>query len=72
MIQDSSFDATRLSLFSAEDIPQQLNGSDCGVFSCKFAEYLSRDAVVNFSQETMPYFRRTMIYEVASRRLLVD
>lgn len=27
-----------------------MNGSDCGVFSCKYAEYLSRDAPFTFSQ----------------------
>ena len=25
-----------------QDIPQQMNGSDCGMFACKFSEYLSR------------------------------
>lgn len=33
-----------------QDIPQQMNGSDCGVFSCKYAEYLSRNASFTFSQ----------------------
>jgi sentrin-specific protease 1 len=31
-------------------IPQQDNGSDCGVFTCKFAEYISRRATFTFSQ----------------------
>lgn len=31
-------------------IPQQENGSDCGVFSCKFAECISRRSPFNFSQ----------------------
>ena len=30
--------------------PRQRNGFDCGVFCCKTADYLSQDAVLNFSQ----------------------
>ena len=33
-----------------KDIPQQNNSSDCGMFSCKFAEYLSRRADITFDQ----------------------
>ncbi len=53
-----------------KDIPQQMNGSDCGMFACKFAEYLSRDVAITFNQEHMPYFRRRMIYEIVSKKLL--
>ena len=31
-------------------IPQQENGSDCGVFTCRFAEYISRKAPFRFKQ----------------------
>ena len=45
---------SNLSLFSMgclfQDIPQQMNGSDCGMFACKFAEYITREADINFSQ----------------------
>ena len=53
-----------------KDIPQQMNGSDCGMFTCKFAEYLSRNANITFSQEDMPYFRRRMIYEIVEAKLM--
>jgi len=52
-----------------QDIPQQMNGSDCGMFTCKFAEYASRRAPINFSQDNMPYFRRRMIYEIIKLKL---
>ncbi|KAG8325040.1 SUMO1 sentrin specific peptidase 1 [Homalodisca vitripennis] len=55
---------------NVKDIPQQMNGSDCGVFSCMFAEYLSRNAKITFSQKDMPYFRRKMVYEILAKRLL--
>lgn len=32
---------------TAEDTPQQANGSDCGVFSCMFADYLSQNKVLS-------------------------
>ena len=51
-------------------IPQQMNGSDCGMFTCKFAEYLSRRARFTFSQSDMPYFRRRMVYEISKNVLL--
>lgn len=57
-------------LFCFQDIPQQMNGSDCGMFSCKFAEYLSRNASITFTQEHMPYFRRRMVYEIVTQRLM--
>jgi len=27
-----------------------MNGSDCGMFACKFAEYITRDARISFTQ----------------------
>ena len=53
-----------------KDIPQQMNGSDCGMFTCKFAEYVTRRADINFTQEHMPYFRRRMIYEILTLQLM--
>jgi len=54
-----------------QDNPKQMNGSDCGMFSCMYAEYLSRKAKINFSQSDMPYFRRKMAYEISIARLLL-
>lgn len=31
-------------------IPQQMNGSDCGMFTCKYADYLSRNKPFTFNQ----------------------
>ena len=55
---------------TVKDIPQQMNGSDCGMFACKFSEYLSRKKPITFTQDHMPYFRRRMVYEIVSNRLL--
>ena len=53
-----------------KDIPQQNNSSDCGMFSCKFAEYLSRRADITFDQADMPYFRRRMMWEIVKNNIL--
>lgn len=49
----SPYDVSGWELIHAKNIPVQLNGSDCGVFACKFAEYLTRDAPISFSQVNM-------------------
>jgi len=53
-----------------KNIPQQMNGSDCGMFTCKFAEYISRDAAITFNQKDIPYFRKRMIWEIVQDTLL--
>lgn len=55
-----------------EDCPKQENGADCGIFACKAAEFLSRDATLRFSQEDMPFYRKLMVYEITKKRLLMD
>ncbi|XP_067095899.1 sentrin-specific protease 1 [Osmerus mordax] len=52
------------------EIPQQMNGSDCGMFTCKYAEYITKDKPITFTQKHMPYFRRRMVWEILNRRLL--
>ena len=100
-----TFDTSNFQSVIVKDIPQQMNGSDCGMFTCKvinfskivrknranlgarrayqitttnrathlffqFAEYLSRNVPITFSQEDMPYFRRRMIYEIVKNKLM--
>ncbi|CAH0389430.1 unnamed protein product [Bemisia tabaci] len=64
------FDASGWTLACISDIPMQMNGSDCGMFACMFAEYLTRDVSITFSQENMPYFRKKMAYEILTKQLL--
>lgn len=64
------FDWTGWSTENVRDIPQQENGSDCGVFSCMFAEFITRDRPLVFSQQHMQYFRMRMVYEICTGKLL--
>ncbi|KAG5282545.1 hypothetical protein AALO_G00057210 [Alosa alosa] len=52
------------------EIPQQMNGSDCGMFTCKYAEYITKDRPITFTQKHMPYFRRRMVWEILNKKLL--
>lgn len=52
------------------EIPQQMNGSDCGMFTCKYAEYITKDKPITFTQKHMPYFRKRMVWEIIHQKLL--
>ncbi|EFN89862.1 sentrin-specific protease 1 [Harpegnathos saltator] len=76
-LQDESLDKKKQTynmndwkLQVAKDIPQQMNGSDCGVFSCMFAEYICANKKITFTQQDMPYFRNKMVYEILKSKLL--
>ncbi|KAI0695657.1 cysteine proteinase [Cytidiella melzeri] len=58
---------------SLQDTPQQMNGFDCGVFTCQFLESLSRgEEGFAFNQSNMPYLRRRMIWEIGHAKLRDD
>ena len=76
-LQDESLDKKKKpyntsdwKLECAKNIPQQMNGSDCGVFSCMFAEYVCANKKITFAQQDMPYFRNKMVYEILKSKLL--
>lgn len=54
----------------ATEIPQQRNGSDCGVFACKYADYIAKGRPLTFKQCHMPLFRKLMIWEILNQKLL--
>ncbi|OCT95823.1 hypothetical protein XELAEV_18013514mg [Xenopus laevis] len=67
-----SFDSNGWTLTSktSQQIPQQMNGSDCGMFACKYAEYITKDKPITFTQHHMPYFRKRMVWEILHQKLL--
>ncbi|KAM9321181.1 sentrin-specific protease 1 [Gastrophryne carolinensis] len=66
------FDTNGWSLSSkrSREIPQQMNGSDCGMFACKYADYITKDKPITFTQHHMPYFRKRMVWEIIHQKLL--
>nr|XP_032296271.1 uncharacterized protein LOC6631915 [Drosophila virilis] len=63
------FDTSDFTIENVQNVPHQTNGSDCGVFSCMFAEYITRNKPLNFSQEHMEYFRKKMALEICGGEL---
>jgi len=57
---------------SFTDIPRQAkdNHHDCGVFVCKYAEYLSRKANLSFTQSDMGFFRFQIMLEIVNDKLM--
>ncbi|XP_047171108.1 ubiquitin-like-specific protease ESD4 isoform X1 [Vigna umbellata] len=51
-----------------EDLPEQQNGYDCGVFMIKYADFYSRNLELCFNQEHMSYFRRRTAKEILRLR----
>jgi sentrin-specific protease 1 len=66
-----SFDFNGWQDYTDPNCPQQVNnGTECGEFACRFAEYISREAAFNFSLADMTYFRRRHVLEIMQDRLL--
>jgi sentrin-specific protease 1 len=64
-----SIDLSDWKLKTPKDIPQQENMSDCGVFTCAFAERLARRCVFDFSQQDMRLLRRRMVLNILNKKL---
>lgn len=64
------FDMTGWKFDNVRNIPQQENGSDCGVFSCMYAEFITRNRPIVFTQQHMQYFRMKMVYEICKGQML--
>ena len=52
------------------DIPVQQNGTDCGVFACKYAECVAAGRPCDFTQYDMNALRARMTYEILTGSLL--
>ena len=56
--------------YNDQNLPKQENGSDCGVFTLKFADFVARDAEINFTQGDMPFFRERIMLEILQSTIL--
>ncbi len=53
-----------------EQVPQQTNANDCGVFTCMFADLVLDDIdVKNLDQHMMEEFRRKICYAILRRKI---
>jgi hypothetical protein len=56
--------------FKIAKAPKQSNSSDCGVFVCKFMDFISRDKEITFIQDDMKYFRISIGIELMEGKFL--
>lgn len=68
--KQTAFDTLGWSFGNVQDIPKQSNGSDCGVFCCMYAEFITRNQHLIFTQQDMIHFRMKMIYEIFTGKML--
>ena len=54
---------------SHEKIPKQLNGDDCGVFTCMFAYYIAEDLSLTFDQTDVTEFRKHIAMYILKKRI---
>lgn len=47
-----------------KNIPRQENGFDCGVFACMFADFLSQNIPLTFSQEDIDEYRKRIAFSI--------
>ena len=66
---DLGEDWVDISYTAADGTPRQTNGFDCGMFMSRTAEYLVRDAVLDFTQTDMSGSRRKMVLELSTKAL---
>lgn len=71
-LQSITYRISSIIYYRFQDIPQQKNGRDCGVFCLQFAEYLSRRQNFDFEQKHTAYFRKRMLYETLKKTLLIS
>ena len=71
--QSPALDLSRWSDSRPAALPRQYNGSDCGVFTLKFADFLSLDAASSalpFTAADMAYFRHRIALEISLQTVL--
>jgi sentrin-specific protease 1 len=52
--------------YTPEDVPQQNNSNDCGVFATLFSTFVMAGKPFDFSQADIPYWRRRLVLNVAA------
>jgi len=72
IIPDYNDNINKIQLWNFEfpNVPQQNNGTDCGVFICKFMDCISRNEEIRFSQEDINYFRYLIGIELMEGKII--
>lgn len=79
-IQDEHMDKKKCPLPDAEswelvptqrDTPRQTNGHDCGVFTCMFADFLSKDTALVFNQDHIDQCRERIALSIMKGKAIM-
>lgn len=65
----TEYDTSDWKTEAPNNIPKQENAYDCGVFTCIFAERLSRQAPLDFVQADMSLLRRKMVINILNKEI---
>jgi sentrin-specific protease 1 len=57
-------------VIGGDQLPQQENGYDCGVFCCMYAVYFSVGRFPSFAQKDLPFFRKKIAIELMTGKFL--
>jgi sentrin-specific protease 1 len=52
-----------------ENYPKQQNDYDCGIFTCLYAEFITREAEMSFSQKDIPNYRESIARSILNGTL---
>jgi sentrin-specific protease 1 len=67
-----SFNDTRSLLRAGVNVPRQVNSLDCGVFTAMYADYMSQQKPMTFSQSDMRQLRYKMAISLMTAGILSD
>jgi Ulp1 family protease len=71
--RQETLDMSDWKLISREPhVPQQMNGTDCGVFTIVCADFVSDDLPLQYSQQQMAFFREKIGCDIMRGHLLYD
>jgi len=56
---------------TTSDTPRQRNGFDCGVFTCMFADFVSKDCPLVFSQEHITQCRERIVLAIMNGKAIL-
>jgi len=69
ILDNQIFKKSKWKVYIAE-APYQKNSFDCGIFLCKYLDYLSRRVEFDFTNYDMPYFRMLIAIELVNGELI--
>ena len=59
-------------LIHSRSFPIQRNSFDCGMYVCKFAEFLIYKRAFTFDDSSMPRYRRKMVLSILRRKIVTN